>query len=391
MKPKSLLGMKSARTAAIALVAALAFAGCKSTEAEPVPEPEPEVQPAEKSEQVDGGDLGGDSVDHSADNSQMVEDVEAAREAALAAGAEKYYPDLLATTNTGWSEVKRGVLKTPSADHAAELEDYLARYRSLEKASRAQALKEKAAAMSGEDLDASAQKAGEDALMKYDELGADGGSGKDLLAQAELAYNSYTALLGKGLMAQAGRERKAALAEKKNADSVKASVAKKTKDRYKSAAETFKNADTAYSLRRVDEAYDGYRSSKETFAELFEIVRKDREEAQARLEAAKARVAASASAASEADGTAPLASRVSGIEDENAVLLEQDAFANPEDSVIDVESGAAAEAAEKMADGAIADEESSGRGAGGSSGPADDPEPEVLDEEDDGDPLVDAK
>ena len=50
----------------------------------------------------------------------------------------------------------------------------------------------------------------------------------------------------------------------------------------------------------------------------------------------------------------------------DAVLLEQDSFANPEDSVIDVESGELAETAAKIADEAIAAENSADNADGGS-------------------------
>ncbi len=357
MKATSMKKMMRGFVLSIGAVALISFYGCKSTDVETVPDDNTTQAEEPPAQVVDDSGNDENAVDHTADNQALMEQIEQARKAAVDAGAEKYYPDILKSTDVGWSSVKKSVSEKPSDDYSNELNDILNKYKSLEKASLAQSLKEKTSAMAGGDIDASTKKAAEDALQKYDDLGANDGNGSDMLKQAELAYDSYSALLNKGLVAQAGRERKAALAAKKDADSVKASVAKKTKDRYKAAAETFKKADSAYSLRKIEEAYSGYKSSKETFTELYETVKKDREEAQARLEAAKARVAASASTAEEADGSAPLTEKVSGIEDENAVLLEKDNFAPPEESVIDVESGETAETAGRMAEGAIAAEE----------------------------------
>ena len=79
--------------------------------------------------------------------------------------------------------------------------------------------------------------------------------------------------------------------------------------------------------------------------------------AQAAIDRAKQKTADAANYATDADEIAPLTEPVKGIEDENAVLLEEDTLANPDDAVIDVNEGVTAKAAEQEAAAAIAAEE----------------------------------
>ena len=111
-------------------------------------------------------------------------------------------------------------------------------------------------------------------------------------------------------------------------------------------------------MKNIEKAYIGYKSSKESFSEMYEIVKKDREETEARLAAAREKVNAAEQTAVAADSAAPLTEKIAGIEDENAVLLQSDTFANPEDSISDVESGDVAKKAEQIADDAMAAENS---------------------------------
>ena len=162
-------------------------------------------------------------------------------------------------------------------------------------------------------------------------------------------------MVNKGLKANAGRERQAALEAKKNADSVKAGVARK--EEYTKASEIFKKADSSYVTANLEGAFNGYKTSKEAFTSMYEEIKEKRAAAQALIDAAKQKVADSENYAIEADSIAPLEGETAGIEAEDAVLLEEDNFANPEDAVIDVEEGATAKTAEKVAETAIAVEE----------------------------------
>ncbi|BDC96745.1 MULTISPECIES: hypothetical protein [Treponema] len=343
---------------AFGILAAFTFASCKSTDVEAADDKN--EQPAVEETKED------DSEDFSEANKALIEKAEAARLRAVEAKAPTYYADFFKATDGSFSGVKDKFAAEPKNDYSAELNEIIVRFDSMQKASLAQALKTKAATMAESDLDASILKVGEEALSNYDSLCASSGSGKELLAQAEIALKAYDSLVNKGFTAMVGRERKAAIAAKKDAESVKCQVAKRTKDSYVKATEVFKKAESAYTYRNNEAAYNGYKSAKESYITMFETVKKDRADAEAALEKAKQAKLEAEKFAAETDETNPLTEKVAGIEDENAVLLEQDSFANPEDSVIDVESGELAETAAKIADEAIAAENSADNADGGS-------------------------
>ena len=136
--------------------------------------------------------------------------------------------------------------------------------------------------------------------------------------------------------ANAREARDAAVEAKKNADSVKAGVARK--DEYKAYAKLIQDGDNHFVTKAPDKAYESYKEAKEKFEALFNDVSEKRAEAQRRIEEAKAKVKDVEQFAGEADDVAPLGEeKVDGIEEKDAVLLEEETFANPEDAVIDVD------------------------------------------------------
>ena len=339
---------------ALFAVSSLFLVACGSTQVEDVAVDE------EKTENVASDEVKDDTPpakDFSESNALLLEKVEKARKGAIDADAPKYYAARFEEATKKHDDLKAKIAHDKSTDYSAEAEDLIRLYDSLSNASIAQLLKSKIPELNPADIDANALKAAEDALAAYDSMGTDVSS-SDLYDQSKIALDSYRKLVEKGFKAMAGRERKAALDAKKNAESVKAQVAKKTKESYKSASNTFKKADSSYSAGNIEQAYIGYKSSKESFTEMYEIVKKDREETEARLAAAREKVAAAEQTAAAADSEAPLNEKIAGIEDEDAVLLEADKFANPDDSISDVESGDVAKKAEQMADEAIASENS---------------------------------
>ena len=281
-------------------------------------------------------------------NKALLEKLEEARNKAVEADAKYYYPKEFDATDTKSEQVKKDTEANPNTDYSADITDLIARYEALAKASEAQRMKKRADEMDFSAFDKAAYDAGASALDRFaqDDTGA---------SQLADAYESYKLLLNKGFVALAGKERNAALEAKKLADSVKAGVSQK--ETYGQAADAFKKADSAYVTKDIEAAYEGYKSSKETYNDLYEKVSAARAAAQAAIERAKQRAADSANYATDADEIAPLATAVQGIEDENAVLLEEDNLANPDDAVIDVNEGVTAQAAEKEAAAAIAAEE----------------------------------
>ncbi len=294
------------------------------------------------------------AVDYSTANKTLLALTDAARKNAVASGAEKYFSEKFAATEEKYTIVKNNVETDSSKDYSAEIKDLTERYQSLAAASQAQALKEKADELSLADENKSSYEAGQKALEEYSALSNEA-NGADLLAKANEALNAYSDVVNKGLKANAARERQAALEAKKNADSVKAGVAKK--EQYTKASETFKKADSSYVTTNIEGAFKGYKEAKEAFNSLYEEIKEKRAAAQALIDAAKQKVADSENYAVEADSIAPLEGEVAGIEAEDAVLLEEDTLANPDEAVIDVESGVTAKTAEKVAETAIAAED----------------------------------
>lgn len=349
--------MKKTRiVAALCTLAALGFIACKSAPKEepappapvveePAPEPEPEPEPQPEPEPEP------EKPDFSDANKALLEKLEEARNKAVEADAKYYYPKEFAAADETGEQLKKDVDVNSDTDYSADINDLIARYEALAKASGAQRMKKRVDEMEFSEFDKAAYDAGSSALDKF----AQGGSGKDQLLNATAAYDAYKLLLNKGFVALAGKERNAALAAKKNADSVKAGVSQK--ETYGQASDSFKKADSAYVTKDIEGAYEGYKSAKETYTALYEKVSAARAAAQAAIERAKQRTTDAANYAGDADEIAPLTEQVKGIEDENAVLLEEDNLANPDDAVIDVNEGATAHAAESAAAAAIAAEE----------------------------------
>ena len=86
-----------------------------------------------------------------------------------------------------------------------------------------------------------------------------------------------------------------------------------------------------------ESAYDYYEEAGTIFTNLYNEIFDKRAAALAAIEAAKKSVEESAAVAEEADLEAPLTGNVDGIEDEDAVLLEEDDYADPEDAEIYLE------------------------------------------------------
>lgn len=333
-------------------VIALSFAACKST-----PKSSADSDPNKKS--AVGSNVSGAAAEKAKKEVEAaVANADSARAAAIEAGAETYYPGLLADIDKEYAALKKKIAANPGANYSAEVAEIAKKYNALEKASLARKMQDDIASLDFDlaSIDHAAAEAGEEALKKFESLGSTA-SGDELLSSAEDAYNAYKTLMDKGYKALAARERNDALKAKKDADSVKAAVAKKTKEQYTQAANRFVKADASYSRGSTYDAYNGYRAAKESYLELYEIVRQDREAAQAALEKAKQRVAEAAAYSAEADTIAPITEKIAGIEDENVTLLEKDNFANPNDAVIDVESNETAKAVEKAAEAAIAEDD----------------------------------
>ncbi|MBQ0003741.1 MAG: hypothetical protein KBT21_09430 [Treponema sp.] len=303
----------------------LIFASCKSTDQETAEEvtEQTEQQVEEQTEEQTAEQTGEKSFE------ELVSEAEASRAKAVEAGAEKYYADQLKITD-------EMLLAAKESKDSEKVKDVNNRYLALEKAAQTRALKAQI-----EELGFAEQhRVAYDAAGKlYDELEAaiaDGADGMTMLKCAEVAYGAYYAIYYDSFKKLAAAERNEAIAQKKNADSVKAGVARK--DEYKADAQLIQDGDNHFVTKNPAKAYDCYKEAKEKFAALFNDVSEKRAEAQKRIEEAKAKVLDAEQFAGEADDVAPLGDeKIDGIEEKDAVLLEEENFADPEDAVIEVD------------------------------------------------------
>ena len=157
---------------------------------------------------------------------------------------------------------------------------------------------------------------------------------KTVFVYAENALKEFNTVINVAYKKIAKEERDAAMEAKKNADSVKAGVARKTE--YKEAADLIQNGDSLYSMQNAKKAAEKYKEANTKFTYLYEDVAAKRAAAEAAIEEAKKRVAESQKFAEEADVKAPITEKVEGIEDEDAVLLEADNYEDPEAAEVDI-------------------------------------------------------
>lgn len=337
------------------VLSALILFSCGST-----PEPEPAPVTPKVPEVVEEVKEVIPETDFGEANKALMVAVDAVRENAVNQGAKTYFADGFNVAENEYNSLTVKITEDSKTDYSKNISDLKDRYESFAIASQAKKLKEKADSLSFQEENKASYDEGTKALEDY-ENSLSTLSGKELLEKSKLALSSFNDVVNKGLKANAARERNAALEAKKRADSVKAGVAKK--EEYTKASEIFKKADSSYVTADIEGAWNGYKTSKEAFDSLYNTIYERRAQAQALIDAAKQKVNASQSYAEEADLIAPLTEQVAGIETEEAVLLKEDNFENPENAVINVEEGVTASAAEKIAETAIAVEEATNEGA----------------------------
>lgn len=330
---------------------ALIFASCKSTEQ--ATDGEIDVPPVV--EEIVEENESSAAEKEPEDNSSLISQIDDARQRALEEGAQDAYPEAFAALDAAYEALKN---LDDGLDHSAELNDIKSRYEALQKAAAAKKLKERIddeglAENSPADYDK-----GEAALSEFDSLlnsvlsniaaiseslvpgdsavdnvkNAAGAPSKKLLSKANEAYDSYYKVYFKSYKKFADDERKNALAQKKKADAVKAQISRKQE--YREYAELIQRGDSQYSTSNPESAYESYKEAAASYEALASDVAEKRAAAQKAIDEAKAKVKESGDYALDADSTNPLDEKVEGIEDEDAVLLEDDEFANPDDEII---------------------------------------------------------
>ena len=270
------------------------------------------------------------SLAEAAKLAELIEQVNDARKAAIEAGADRNCPEQMSKLDYLLSGLK------DSDNPEAAAKSIIDRYNLLANYSKAVDTKKEIDENGYASYAENNYARGVDSLSK---VGAAFDSGsedfdKTVFVDAENAVKEFNTVINVAYKKIAKEEREAAMEAKKNADSVKAGVARKAE--YSEAADLIQSGDSLYSMQNAKKAAEKYKDANTKFTYLYTDVAAKRAAAQAAIEEAKKRVAESEKFAEEADVKAPITEQVEGIEDEDAVLLEADDYEDPEEAEADL-------------------------------------------------------
>ena len=326
------VNMKKVCILLLSIFTLLFFISCGSKPAAEEQKPEaPDIAEAVESAVEDAAeDAADNSLAEAAKLAKLMEEINDARKAAIEAGADRNCPEQMNKLDY----LLAGLKDSEDPDSAAK--SIIDRYNLLANYSKAVDAKKEVDENGFESYAQNNYDRGVDNLEKVD-AAFDSGSDdfdKSVFVYAENAYKEFNTVINVAYKKIAKEERENAMDAKKDADSVKAGVARKAE--YKEAADLIQSGDSLYAMQNAKKATDKYVEAADKFTYLFEDVSEKRAAAQAAIEEAKKRVAESEKFAEEADVKAPITEKVEGIEDEDAVLLEADDYDDPEDAEADL-------------------------------------------------------
>lgn len=292
---------------------------------EEVEEPEPVVEDTVK-ETVEEPETVEPEV---IDNTETYNMLDSLRDEAINSGADKYAQEELESFDAFYNEMKARAEN--GEDIAEDVADLKKMYEALASYAKAKELQAKIEELG---LDEYVPRDYAAAVAVMDEIDDSELSSDEFLEKSKEAYSKFNTAYIQGYKLLAKDAREDAYEAKRNADSVKAGVAKK--ERYNEAVELFKKADAIYAMQNAEKATDYYFESEDIFIELYETLYAQRAKVQAAIDEAKRKVEESARIAEEADLSNPISSADADlVEDEDTVLLEEDDYED-ENAEIDI-------------------------------------------------------
>ena len=315
------------RKVVVMICSAMLIFFCISCGSKPAPEepektapvvetPKPEPEPVKK-----------------ADNGAALKGIDDARKLALDAGVKDYEPDKLKAIDDLYDKLKA---KADSGEDISEASKDLAdRYAALTAYVKACQVNDDIYDSEMVELAEDVYEKGYNDLLAYEDLFNNPNStGKEQLDKANSAKVTLTGVYAIIFKQMTKDARTDALASKKDAESVRAQVSQKEK--YNKAVDLFKKGDSAYTMMAYERAYDNYIDATDLFDEMYDDISEKRAAALKKIEEAKIKVKESEDFALQADKKAPMKTKLDGIEDEDAVLLEDDDYADPTASEVAV-------------------------------------------------------
>lgn len=285
----------------------LLITGCSST-----PEAEPEVV-APVTEEIADAIVEESGVDEeaaaqaallAADTARLMAELTAAREAAEAVGADTRFPDEFAKISAEYEALLKAQQENPSEDYRSQIENLRDSYLALAKLAQAMDMRERIVSAGLQDVDPENFQKGDTALEQAQKLNAEGVTGAQLNEQATIAYDAYFSILAANYEALCQSQRERALAAKEKADSIKSAMA--AKDAYAAATGVLSSAESAFTLKNYESAYDNFVKATNDFTAIYDEVFVRRATAEEAIRRAQKKIDASAALAAEADEIAPL-------------------------------------------------------------------------------------
>ncbi len=238
-------------------------------------------------------------------NGQLVQQIYAAREKAVAAGASEIMPQELAATDimgeSYLSMMEDG--EDPQVVYAgfAEVLQY---YQALEQASLAVTDARRVDELGFASYDQQNYSAGAEALAAAQAAFGQEGSGASVLQDASAARGAFASVLSTGFGNLAANERAKADTAKKESDAIKASVT--LKDRYDAAGALYAGGVQALGSGMNEDAYNAFSSAATAYAKVYEDALIKRNAALQAMENARKVADDTEALAAEADIIAPL-------------------------------------------------------------------------------------
>lgn len=276
------------------------FAACKSAPQEPAAEA-PAVEPVVEDVPVAEEPV---QEDYTAQKDELQQKIKDARQKALDAGAA----DVFAGNFSGADEA---AAKFSADDESIDFETYKANvkkaldlYKAYEKAALAYKAYTKILQFEFENNDPENFEKGQALYAEFAELADANEDPSLMLGKAEGALAAYTAVLDSSFKKLADSEREKCVVVKRDADSIKASVAEKKA--YETAEKQLTDGDAAYSRMSWEKSYNSYKDAAAGFADVYKVVSEKRAYAAEQIEKARKRTEEVAAFAEQADEIAPL-------------------------------------------------------------------------------------